>query len=69
MKHGVKLSRHKDQGGGDCTVKKTMTLALALSFAALLAMVPDVDAKGKGNDDVPQPPECQVEDGGVLVCH
>jgi hypothetical protein len=50
-------------------VKKTMALALALSFAALLAMVPAADAKGKRNDDVPQPPECQVEDGGVLVCH
>jgi len=67
MKHGVKLSRNEDQGGGDCTVKKTMALALALSFAALLAMVPEADAKGK--DDAPQPPECQVEDGGVLVCH
>jgi len=49
-------------------VKKTMVLALALSFAALLVMVPDVDAKGKRNDDVPHPPECQVEDGGVVVC-
>jgi len=49
-------------------VKKTMALAVALSFAALLAMVPDADAKGRRGDDVPHPPECQVEDGGVLVC-
>lgn len=48
-------------------MKKTVALALALSFAALLTMVPDVNARGK--DDAPQPPECQVEDGGVLVCH
>jgi len=68
MKPSMKLSRNEDQKGGDCTVKKTMALALALSFAALLALVPDADAKGKRNDDVPQPPECQVEDGGVLVC-
>jgi hypothetical protein len=54
--------------GGDCTVKKTMALALALSFAALLAMVPAADAKGRRGDDVPAPPECQVEDGSVLVC-
>lgn len=51
-------------------MKKTIALALALSFAALLAIVPDADAKGKRNDDVlPQPQECQVEDGGVVVCH
>lgn len=49
-------------------MKKTMALALVLSFAALLAMVPDADARGKRKDDVPPPPECQVEDGGVLVC-
>lgn len=66
MKHSMKLSTSEDQKGGDCTVKKTMALALALSFAALLAMVPNADARGK--DDAPQPPECQVEDGGVLVC-
>ena len=47
-------------------MKKTMALALALSFTALLAMVPDADARRK--DDAPHPPECQVEDGGVLVC-
>ena len=47
-------------------MKKTMALALVLSFAALLAMVPGADARGR--DDAPQPPECQVEDGGVLVC-
>lgn len=47
-------------------MKKTMALALAVSFAALLAMVPDADARRK--DDAPQPPECQVEDGGVQVC-
>ncbi len=66
MKHSMKLSTSEYQKGGDCTVKKTMALALALSFAALLAMVPNADAKG--TDDAPQPPECQVEDGGVVVC-
>ena len=58
--------RNENVEGGDCTVKKTMALALALSFAALLAMVPNADARR--GDDVPAPPECQVEDGGVLVC-
>jgi hypothetical protein len=47
-------------------MKKAMAMALALSFAALLAMVPDADARR--GDDNPPPPECQVEDGGVLVC-
>ena len=60
--------RNENVEGGDCTVKKTMALALALSFAALLAMVPNADAKGKRGDDNPRPPECEVEDGGVLVC-
>jgi hypothetical protein len=60
--------RNEKPEGGDFTVKKTMALALALSFAALLAMVPDADAKGRRGDDVQHPVECQVEDGGVLVC-
>lgn len=49
-------------------MKKTMALALVLSFAALLAVVPGADAKGRRVDDVPPPPECEVEEGGVLVC-
>ena len=50
-------------------MRKMTAFALALSFVALLGMAPDADARGKRRDDPPKPPECQVEDGGVLVCH
>jgi hypothetical protein len=36
-------------------VKKTMALAFALSFAALLAMVPGADAKGRRGGRRPGP--------------
>jgi len=50
-------------------MREITALALALSFMALLGMAADADARGKRRDDPPRPPECQVEDGGVLVCH
>ena len=36
--------------------EKVVALALALSFAGLLAVVPS--AQGRGKDDVPPAPEC-----------
>ena len=49
--------------------KKVFASALVLSFAMLAAMAPSADAKrGRGADNPPQPPECEVEDGGVIVC-
>lgn len=44
----------------------TKSIALALLFAVLVAAAPSVQARGK--DNPPQPPECEVEDGGILVC-
>ena len=48
-------------------MRKTFALATALSFLALLTMAPVAHAR-RGHDDAPQPPECQIEDGGVVVC-
>lgn len=47
--------------------KKTFTLAVALTFALLAAVAPSAHAR-QGADDPLEPPECQVEDGGVIVC-
>ena len=47
--------------------KEIFALALALSFAALAATAPSAHAR-RGADNPPQPPECEVEDGGVVVC-
>jgi hypothetical protein len=37
-----------------------------LSLVTMLAAAPSAHARGA--DDPPAPPECQIEDGGVLVC-
>lgn len=47
-------------------MKKIMALGLAMTFAALLSVA--VEAQARGKDDVPPAPECQVEDGGIVVC-
>ena len=47
-------------------MKKLLALALALSFATLLAAQGAEAKKGRGGHD--DPPECEVEDGGILVC-
>jgi hypothetical protein len=52
----------------DWIMKKAMTLALFLSIAALLSAVPDADARGKRGDDPRRPPQCQVEDRGIVIC-
>lgn len=48
-------------------MKKSLAIALMLSLATLLATAPSVHAR-RGADNPPEPPECQVEDGGVIVC-
>ena len=45
--------------------KLLMTALFALSLFSVLATT---SAEARRGDDVPAPPECQVEDGGVLVC-
>jgi hypothetical protein len=52
--------------GGDVMAKK-FAFVSALSLMIMLAMAPLAHAR-RGHDDPPQPPECQIEDGGVLVC-
>ena len=47
--------------------KQVFALALALSFVMLAAVAPSAHAR-RGADNPPHPPECQVEDGGVIVC-
>lgn len=50
-------------------VRKIVAMALALSFAGILAVAPDAYAKrGRGADNPPEPPKCEVEDGGIVVC-
>jgi len=44
-------------------VKKTLAVALAISFASLLAMVPSAYARG-ADDVVPQPPQIEQEHVG-----
>ena len=48
-------------------MKNSMAIALMLSLAAMLAAAPSAHAR-QGADDPSAPPECQIEDGGVLVC-
>jgi hypothetical protein len=45
-------------------VKKTLAVALAISFATLLAMVPRGFAKRGADDIVPQPPQIEQEHVG-----
>ncbi len=47
-------------------MKKTIVAALAVAVVALFALAPSAHARR--GDDVPVPPECQIEDGGILVC-
>jgi len=48
-------------------MKKALTIALMLSLVTMLAAAPSAHAR-RGADNPPEPPECEVEDGGVLVC-
>ena len=48
-------------------MKKSQTIALMLSLVTMLAIAPSAHAR-RGADNPPEPPECQVEDGGVIVC-
>ena len=48
-------------------MKKTLTIALMLSLATMLAVAPSAHAR-RGADNPPEPPECEIEYGGVLVC-
>ena len=48
-------------------LKKLLATSLALSLLGLLALAPTAEAR-RGNDNPPEPPECQVEDGGIIVC-
>lgn len=45
-------------------VKKTLAVALAISFASLLAMVPSAHAKKGADDVVPQPQQIEQEKVG-----
>lgn len=45
---------------------KSVALVLAVAFSAVLLLAPDVQARRK--DDVPPAPECQTEDGGIVIC-
>jgi hypothetical protein len=50
-------------------MKKMVAFLMAVSFLGLTALAPDADARrGRGADNPPEPPECQIEDGGVIVC-
>ncbi len=48
-------------------MKKIVPIALMLSLVAMLAAAPSAHAR-RGADNPPEPPECEIEDGGVLVC-
>jgi hypothetical protein len=48
-------------------MRKTMTIALMLSLAAMLATAPSAHAR-RGADNPPEPQECEIEDGGIVVC-
>ena len=43
-----------------------------LMAIAALALVMTLSARGaearRGADNPPQPPECEIEDGGIVVC-
>ena len=47
-------------------MKKTIVMALAAALLGFVALAPSAHARR--GDDVPVPPECQIEDGGILVC-
>ena len=44
-----------------------MLLAIAALALALSLSAPGAEAR-RGKDNPPKPPECQIEDGGVVVC-
>ena len=48
-------------------MKKSIAFVMALSLVSLLALATSAQAKN-GADDPPEPQQCQVEDGGVIVC-
>jgi hypothetical protein len=51
------------------SMKKMVAFLMAVSFLGLTALAPNADARrGRGADNPPEPPECQIEDGGVIVC-
>lgn len=47
--------------------QKLIRTTLALAILGLITGVATASAK-HGADDPAQPPQCQIEDGGVLVC-
>jgi hypothetical protein len=49
-------------------MKKARTIALMLSLVTILAAASSAHAR-RGADNPPEPPECQVEDGGVQTQH
>jgi hypothetical protein len=58
-----------NQNEEEMRMKKMMAFLLAVSFLGLTALAPDADARrGRGADNPPEAPECEVEDGGVIVC-
>ncbi len=48
-------------------MKKILPIALMLSLVTILAAAPSAHAR-RGADNPPEPQECEIEDGGVLVC-
>jgi erythromycin esterase-like protein len=44
-----------------------MLMAIAALALVLSLSVPGAEAR-RGKDNPPEPPECQIEDGGVVVC-
>ena len=48
-------------------MKKTLTIALMLSLVAMLAAAPSAHAR-RGADNPAEPAECEIEDGGIVVC-
>jgi len=52
--------------GGDVNAEQALMAIAALALALTLS-APGAEAR-RGADNPPEPPECQIEDGGVLVC-
>ena len=48
-------------------MKKSIAFVMALSLVSMLALATGALAKD-GADNPPEPEECQVEDGGIVVC-
>ena len=48
-------------------MKKSIAFVMALSLVSMLALTTNAHAR-RGADNPPEPPECEVEDGGIIVC-